>query len=53
MLFVQVISGGTVNSVTQFKISFHGIAAKVKVPVLHPDVVAAIRIVLDGKRGYG
>ena len=49
-LFVQVLAHFNSHLVAQLQILAHGRAAQIKVAVLHADIVAPVRIVLDSKR---
>ena len=52
-LAVKVIANLVGHAVTQHKVLFQRIAAQIEVAVLHPQVIAAVRLILDGKRRRG
>ncbi|OAV74348.1 hypothetical protein Barb7_02163 [Bacteroidales bacterium Barb7] len=52
-LLVQIAAHFKRHSVTKFEICPHGIAPQVEVAIFHAQVVAPVRLVLNGKRGSG
>ena len=50
---MQEISSRSVNGIAEFQVPFDSIPAKVKVPVFHPNIIATIGVILNGKRRNG
>ena len=47
MMLMEVVSGRTVDGVPQFDIPLQDIPAQVQIAIAHPEIVAAVGIVLD------
>jgi hypothetical protein len=49
-VIVQVIAGSPVNGIPQLQVFLHHIPAQIEIAEFHAQVIAAIRIILDGER---
>ena len=53
MVLMEIVTGRSVDGITQFEVTTNGVAAQVEVAIAHPQVVTAVGIILDGEGRHG